>query len=96
MWKNTLIQIKDLSVSHGHTLRARKARRFGKSINAYMLGAYFTKGYDSHELFDHLLIAKTDTYEKHLNKQALPTHGVMLSILILVKCQMNVIHIKNM
>lgn len=33
-----------------------------------MLGAYYTKGFDSHSLFDQLTIAKTDTYEEHLNK----------------------------
>lgn len=45
-----------------------RPRRFGKTINANMLGAYYTKGYDSHPLFDHLNIAKTASYEKHLNQ----------------------------
>lgn len=45
-----------------------RPRRFGKTINANMLGAYYTKGYDSHELFDDLKISKTDNYEKHMNK----------------------------
>lgn len=45
-----------------------RPRRFGKTINANMLAAYFTKGYDSHELFDDLKIAKTENYEKHMNK----------------------------
>lgn len=42
--------------------------RFGKTTNAEMLAAYYTKGHDSHELFDTLKIAKTDYYEKHMNK----------------------------
>lgn len=33
-----------------------------------MLDAYYTQGYDSHSLFDHLNIAKTEGYETHLNK----------------------------
>ena len=45
-----------------------RPRRFGKTINANMLAAYYTKGYDSHELFDDLKIAKTENYEKHMNK----------------------------
>lgn len=44
-----------------------RPRRFGKTINANMLAAYYTKGFDSHPLFDHLNIAKTEYYEKHLN-----------------------------
>ena len=45
-----------------------RPRRFGKSINANMLGAYFTKGFDSHRIFDDLKIAKTENYEEHMNK----------------------------
>ncbi|MBQ6886513.1 MAG: AAA family ATPase [Lachnospiraceae bacterium] len=44
-----------------------RPRRFGKSMNAHMLGAYYTKGQDSKRLFDDLTIAGTDNYEKHLN-----------------------------
>lgn len=45
-----------------------RPRRFGKSVNANMLGAYFTKGFDTEELFRNLRIAKTKNYRKHLNK----------------------------
>ncbi len=45
-----------------------RPRRFGKTVNANMLGAYYTKGYDSHALFDSLAIAGTQMYEKHLNR----------------------------
>lgn len=44
-----------------------RPRRFGKSMNAHMLGAYYTKNRDSRELFDDLAIAETAGYEKHLN-----------------------------
>lgn len=33
-----------------------------------MLGAYYTKGYDSHSVFDSLAIANTKEYEEHLNR----------------------------
>ncbi|MCD7893595.1 MAG: ATP-binding protein [Erysipelotrichaceae bacterium] len=45
-----------------------RPRRFGKTYNANMLAAYLTKGYDTRSLFDHLNIAKTDNYLKHLNQ----------------------------
>ncbi len=45
-----------------------RPRRFGKTYNANMLAAYFTKGYDTKNLFDHLKIAETDNYLKHLNQ----------------------------
>ncbi|MDO4170400.1 MAG: AAA family ATPase [Lachnospiraceae bacterium] len=45
-----------------------RPRRFGKTVNANMLGAYYTKGYDSHNLFDNLEISKTDGYLKHMNQ----------------------------
>ncbi|WP_028043253.1 hypothetical protein [Candidatus Stoquefichus massiliensis] len=33
-----------------------------------MIATYYTKGYDSHELFNNLKIANTDHYEKHMNQ----------------------------
>lgn len=45
-----------------------RPRRFGKTINATMLGSYYTKGYESHKLFHNLSIAGTKMYEKHLNQ----------------------------
>lgn len=45
-----------------------RPRRFGKSTDANMLVAYYSKGCDSHEVFDRLKIAKTKDYEKHLNQ----------------------------
>ena len=45
-----------------------RPRRFGKSIAANMLAAYYSKGCDSHELFAGLQIEKSSDYEKHLNK----------------------------
>lgn len=45
-----------------------RPRRFGKTVNANMLGAYYTKGYDSHFLFESLAVAGTPMYEKHINR----------------------------
>lgn len=44
-----------------------KPRRFGKSSVADMLGAYYSKGVDSKEIFDSLDISDTNEYLKHLN-----------------------------
>ena len=45
-----------------------RPRRFGKSLNLGMLAAFYSKGCNSHELFDDLEISKVKGYEKHLNK----------------------------
>ena len=45
-----------------------RSRRFGKSMAAKMLAAYYDQSCDSHTLFDDLEIAKDPSYEKHLNK----------------------------
>lgn len=45
-----------------------RPRRFGKTTNANMLAAYFTKGYDSSGLFEHLKIASSPTCERHRNQ----------------------------
>ena len=45
-----------------------RPRRFGKSINANMLGAYYTTGFDTHKMFVDLAIAKEEKYGEHLNK----------------------------
>ena len=45
-----------------------RPRRFGKSITADMLTAYYSKGCDSRELFMNYNIAQTEYFEKYLNK----------------------------
>lgn len=44
-----------------------RPRRFGKSIAANMLTAYYSRGCDSRKLFGYLKIAKADSFKKHLN-----------------------------
>ena len=45
-----------------------RPRRFGKSMAAKMLAAYYSKGCNSEELFRHLNISQLPTYQKELNK----------------------------
>ena len=45
-----------------------RPRRFGKSMAANMLVAYYSRGCESNELFDKLKIAKKPDYYEHLNK----------------------------
>lgn len=45
-----------------------RPRRFGKSVAAKMLYAYYDRSSDSHKLFEGLEITKSPDYEKHLNK----------------------------
>ena len=45
-----------------------RPRRFGKSITANMLSAYYSKGCDSEEMFSNLEIAKAEDFKKHLNQ----------------------------
>lgn len=45
-----------------------RPRRFGKSMAANMLVAYYSRGCNSKEMFSSYKIAKADSFEKHLNK----------------------------
>ena len=45
-----------------------RPRRFGKSMAANMLTAYYSRGCDSREMFENFNISKADSFEKHLNK----------------------------
>ena len=45
-----------------------RPRRFGKSVTADMLVAYYSKGCNSEELFDRLEISKSSSYKDNLNK----------------------------
>ena len=63
-----------------------RPRRFGKSTDANMLVAYYSKGCDSKDLFDHLKIAHSDSYRKHLNKH----HVIYLNMQSFVSNQKNI------
>ena len=45
-----------------------RPRRFGKSITADMLTAYYSKGCNSEDMFSNLEISKSADYRKHLNQ----------------------------
>lgn len=45
-----------------------RPRRFGKTVNANMLGAYYSKAYDAHSLFDNLAIAATKDYDSYISQ----------------------------
>ena len=45
-----------------------RPRRFGKTMAAKMLAAYYSKGCDSEELFSGLKISKCSSFKKYLNK----------------------------
>ena len=45
-----------------------RSRRFGKSMAAKMLCAYYDNSCDSRQLFSDLRIAQSPLFEKHLNK----------------------------
>lgn len=45
-----------------------RPRRFGKSVTANMLTAYYSKGCDSEEMFSRLEISQAEDFRKHLNQ----------------------------
>ncbi len=45
-----------------------RPRRFGKSMAANMLTAYYSRNCNSKEIFENLKISKSDSFEKHLNQ----------------------------
>ena len=45
-----------------------RPRRFGKTMAANMIAAYYSKGCDSHEIFSDLKISKDPTFEENINR----------------------------
>lgn len=67
--KSLLIKkISPLIRTNGKYICITRPRRFGKTVNANMLGAYYTKGYDTHDLFQELKIAGTQGFEDYINR----------------------------
>lgn len=58
---------KVINTLQGYICNSRP-RRFGKSITANMLTAYYSRGCDSEEMFSHLEISKSQYFKKHLNQ----------------------------
>lgn len=51
-----------------HLIASSRPRRFGKTLAADMLTAYYSKGCDSENIFRNLEIAKDKSFKEHLNK----------------------------
>ena len=45
-----------------------RPRQFGKTVMANMIGAFFSKGVESSDVFDRLQISADKDYRKHLNQ----------------------------
>lgn len=58
---------KVMNTLQGYICNSRP-RRFGKSITANMLTAYYSKGCDSEAMFAKLAIGKSHSFKTHLNK----------------------------
>ena len=58
---------KVLDTMQGYICNSRP-RRFGKSITANMLTAYYSKGCDSEKMFSNFAIGKEADFREHLNK----------------------------
>ena len=58
---------KVMNTLQGYICNSRP-RRFGKSITANMLTAYYSKGCDSQDLFAELKISEASDFKKHLNQ----------------------------
>ena len=52
----------------GKLLAVTRPRRFGKTVTAHMLSAYYSKGYAGQNIFDKLEIANRASFAEHLNK----------------------------
>ncbi len=58
---------KKLDTMQGYICNSRP-RRFGKSLTANMLTAYYSAGCNSEEMFSDLAIGRADDFKKHLNQ----------------------------
>ena len=58
---------KVMNTLQGYICNSRP-RRFGKSVTANMLTAYYSRGCDSEEMFSKLAISHFPDFKKHLNQ----------------------------
>ena len=67
--KTELLEVLNQAINTpGRYFAVSRARRFGKSMAAGMIDAYYSRGCDSRELFAPYEIAGAADYEKHLNQ----------------------------
>ena len=60
-----------------------RPRRFGKSMAANMLAAYYSRGCDSKKMFQNLKIAKSADFEKYLNQMPQWRNGLRRALKML-------------
>jgi len=65
---NLIIKTNELIDTEDRYICISRPRRFGKTMAANMLAAYYGRGHDTNALFEKLAISKHPTYEEHLNK----------------------------
>lgn len=65
--KTGLIEYTNKAIDTMKAFICNSLRRFGKSIAANMLTAYYSKGCDSKEMFSGLQISSMDSFEKYLH-----------------------------
>ena len=69
--KSGLLQHLNRWVSRdGRFVCLTRPRRFGKSMAAAMIAAYYCNAYDSHDIFDKLAVHEIPSYEQHINQYA--------------------------
>ena len=59
-----------------------RSRRFGKTVTARMLEAYYCRTCDSHEMFAPFEIAKDSSFETHINKYEVISFDVQTFMLV--------------
>ena len=63
-----IASVNNMLFSEGRYMCVTRCRRFGKSMAAKMLCAYYDRSVDSRSLFTDLKIAAAPSFEEHLNK----------------------------
>lgn len=63
-----LAELAQLIECGGGYICLTRPRRFGKTVTANMIAAYFGKGADSRDIFEHLEIGKQKNWEKYRNQ----------------------------
>ena len=63
-----IVKTNALLNTDGKFIAITRPRRFGKTVTAHMLSAYYSKGYVGQNIFDKLEIANKPSFAEHLNK----------------------------
>lgn len=67
--KSGIISVLNGIMEHGNEyMCVSRPRRFGKTVVGNLISSFYSRGCDSHKLFDGSKISKEPDYEKYLNK----------------------------